>query len=454
MSSTKTAEPLILPIVVKPAAKFLDIVTIKQATSSPESTLNKQTYSSPLITAGVPILELIRKLEDEKVLSRSDRAIVNEILNDMSIRDVASQLFRDVELGIDRQLSIRNLREFVRKYKSGVSTIESPRKPNVIISSAQPHISVSLENSPESCGIRRNVDSFTVTSASVVSAVSDIHSTINKVLSDKPMYSIAGSNVCLKIARRLAEVLRKYDPVQLANKRFCIIAGSGSFNPLTRMHLRTYFLAKNFIESKTDMIVLGCLLSPAHRSVVLQRYRQSHAEILPCPHRLAIAQFCVQDTKFLSIDPWEITRRRSMDYISFLNHVDLMMKFHFPDIDIRVIYQCKGSCVPKLSISSMKAGNYGCVVVCRQPESENLRTSLGSRWNGILYIAEDSAILDATMDSVSAKKVREKLMLGLPVDTLVGDTVSEYLRVHKIGLKVKEDIIFCNLLKSYPYLIN
>lgn len=441
---------VILPVIVNPVTKLLNVAVSRHISASPTLALSKQTYSNPIITAGIPILELIRKLEDEKILSRSDRAVVNEILNDLLIRDIATKLFRDVELGIDRQTSIRNLREFIRKYKSHETLVESPKKSSTVLSAAQPHISLSVESSPaESPRKKKNTDNFTVTSSSVVSTITDIHSTISKVLTDKPMYSIASTNVCLKIARRLAELIQKYDPVELGNKRFCVIAGSGSFNPITRMHLRTYFLAKQFIESKTDMIVLGCLLSPAHSSVVLQRYRQSYSEIIPCPHRLAIAQLCVQDTKYLSIDPWEITRRRSMDYLSFLNHIDSMIKSNFPDVNIRVIYQCKGSIVPKLSLSSMKAGNYGCVVVCRQPESENLRCCLGSRWNGVLYIAEDVAILDATMDSVSAKKVREKLMLGLSVDTMVGDTVAEYLKVHKIGAKV----MFLRIINKLPILL-
>ena len=33
--------------------------------------------------------------------------------------------------------------------------------------------------------------------------------------------------------------------------------------------------------------------------------------------------------------------------------------------------------------------------------NNSLRNELGNRWNGLLYVAEDSAILDASMDSVS-----------------------------------------------------
>jgi len=53
-----------------------------------------------------------------------------------------------------------------------------------------------------------------------------------------------------------------------------------------------------------------------------------------------------------------------------------------------------------------------------------------------MYVVDDNAILDAAMDSVSSKKVRDRLKKGGSVDNLVGDTVSEYMKFHKIGLKV------------------
>ena len=54
----------------------------------------------------------------------------------------------------------------------------------------------------------------------------------------------------------------------------------------------------------------GSLLSPAHGATVRERYRTNPSEILPSPHRLAVAQLLVQNSKLLSVDPWEITRRR------------------------------------------------------------------------------------------------------------------------------------------------
>ena len=46
---------------------------------------------------------------------------------------------------------------------------------------------------------------------------------------------------------------------------YVVLTGSGSFNPLTRMHVRLFYLAKQYLETKQGFVVLGSLLSPAHR---------------------------------------------------------------------------------------------------------------------------------------------------------------------------------------------
>lgn len=60
------------------------------------------------------------------------------------------------------------------------------------------------------------------------------------------------------------------------------------------------------------------------------RYRTNPSEIIPSPHRLAVAQLLVQNSKLLSVDPWEITRRRAMDYLSLLEHTQAIIGEQFP----------------------------------------------------------------------------------------------------------------------------
>ena len=100
--------------------------------------------SSPPMAAGVPVLELIRKLEDEKIMSRNDRAIVNDILNDPSERDKMVRIFRDIELASDRAASIKRLRNAIRRYKDGSNKKGDIISRNIAISTNQPNISLDV----------------------------------------------------------------------------------------------------------------------------------------------------------------------------------------------------------------------------------------------------------------------------------------------------------------------
>ena len=102
------------------------------------------------------------------------------------------------------------------------------------------------------------------------------------------------NGVLSKVATRLQEYYAKYDVASRGRRKFAVLGeyliffmtfvsyawcfvlhnalishplkhyfptvGGGSFNPLTRMHLRTYFLAKQCLEAKYGYVVLGeCL---------------------------------------------------------------------------------------------------------------------------------------------------------------------------------------------------
>lgn len=50
-------------------------------------------------------------------------------------------------------------------------------------------------------------------------------------------------------------------------------------------------------------------------------------------------------TSWLVVDPWELTRRRAMDYLSILEHVKEVYRDTFPDSadDITILYMCPAS---------------------------------------------------------------------------------------------------------------
>lgn len=439
--------------------------------------------NTTLSAAGVPVFELIRKMEEENSLTRVDRAALHEALYNPERREIIIKAFRDVELGMNPRLALNKLKFLI--YDSNDDDPSSvkggPSKylaDNFLI--AQANVRVQITELTESNLKAHNNSEVTVTNRksdiyqSIGKAdhqptsnrgvgvniagsklfdntskvqpineneVSNTESHITKVVGDTPVYSgEGGPNVCTKILTNFTTFQLKHpnSTSRWGRKQFAVIVGSGSFNPITRMHLRTFYVAKQCLEKNNDMIVLGSLISPAHSTVVRERYRTAPTEILPSPHRLAVAQVAVEESKWLSVDPWEITRRRGMDYLSLLEHVTELLKKNFADIDgeIRVLYLCKANAVPRISSQALRRNNYGVVCVCRPPESDQLIENLGSRWKGLLYVAEDDAIVDASMGTVSSRRVRDRLKAGEPVEQLVGDAVAAYFKSHHIGAKM------------------
>ena len=367
-------------------------------------------YRGVPLAAGIPIYEVLKKLEIEKLMNREERFILHQILSEPKQRESMMHEIQKLEIGSSQKSTLRRIRGMIRKYQ-----LKEPSDPNV----SDKVSDMMMSRGPEQ-------------------AISGPKAAIAQVVGEAPTYSEITNGILRKCKDRLADFIGQYGHSQANKTQFAIIVGSGSYNPATRMHIRNFFIAKQCIESQSDIFVLGSLLSPAHPHLVRQRFRSFPSEILPAPHRLAIAQLCVKDSMWVNVDPWEITRRRVMDYLSLLEHVANMVAAELSGYKIKILYLCKANMIPNLSARALKQSNFGAVCVCRATEYDQLAVSMRSEWRGVLWLAEDTAILDASMETVSSRKVREVVKKLLPLQHLVGGVVAEYFRVNRIAHKVRE----------------
>ncbi|CAM9641465.1 unnamed protein product, partial [Heterosigma akashiwo] len=209
-----------------------------------------------------------------------------------------------------------------------------------------------------------------------------------------------------------------------------------------------------FLEERADAEVVGGVVSPTHPTMVRQKYRTRPREIVPPRHRLAMARLAVGDSSWLSVDPWEITRRRIMDYVSVLDHVASALAQFFPQTQqaaaaggaaaaaaaererVRILYLCKGNAVLKLNPEVLREKGYMCVVVCRPLETERLLKMMGRRWAGVAHVVEDRAILSHQLERTCSHRVRQELIKGNPVDDMTGEAVYNYMLKHRVGEKM------------------
>jgi nicotinic acid mononucleotide adenylyltransferase len=376
------------------------------------------------LAGGVPIYEVMKKLEIEKLLSREERITLVEILRDERYRERFLNEIHQLEIGTRQQTNIKRLRMLIKRYQHA------------------------NRRDSESGGVgganeRQGTQEMMMMSREQTTPITDTKQTLIQVVGPSPKYSeFANSGVLVKCRERLNDFISQYGIEKARETQFAVILGSGSCNPVTRMHIRRFFIAKQCIESSSqNMFVLGSLISPSHPDLVRQRYRTFPREIIPAPHRLAISQLSVKDSIWVNVDPWEITRRRVMDYLSILEHLSVMIQLEFQDLDVNIkpLYLFKAFMFPNLSIKALKQNNYGGICVCRTTEFDQLQGVLDKRkeWKDVLYVAEDNAILDASLDTITSKKVRQSAKNREPLEHLVGGVVSEYFRVHHIGPKVR-----------------
>ena len=243
-----------------------------------------------------------------------------------------------------------------------------------------------------------------------------------------------------------------------------LLVASGAYNPMHMMHLRTLYLARSFLERQAGVEVVGGIISPGHTTLVRQKQRRTSGQILPPRHRLNMARLLVGSSRWLTVDAWEITRRRIMDYLSLLGHVRDAAARTWPGARIRVVYLTKPYGMLKLSPRALRAAGHGCLCVCRPIESERLLRALAARvhgtsaeeapglpglpdrstapdaasgvWDGIAHVVEDAAMLTAELERTTSAAVRADLMAGRCVDSMIGRASASYAARHRLGAKL------------------
>ena len=75
--------------------------------------------------AGLPVLEIIRKLEQERILSKEERRLVSDLLHDDDKRVNLLKCLRDVELGTNSKFAVRRLKALIHNNGSGATNLRS-----------------------------------------------------------------------------------------------------------------------------------------------------------------------------------------------------------------------------------------------------------------------------------------------------------------------------------------
>lgn len=223
--------------------------TIENISGTKETIENKTISQTNSIAAsafftGLPILEIIRKLEDEKSLTRSDRHALKEALQDATRYHSILQPLRDVELGRNKRFALRRLKAIIYQNGSGQlnnSFISNNNKSNILQSNeVDPmiyswiHLLDTPGNSPtrSSPNARLNhpggfnsIEESDISDDenSLITNVTDLGKQVVGVI---PTYKgTAYEKICNKIAFRMKEFFQEYQPSKMGTRKFGVIVG-------------------------------------------------------------------------------------------------------------------------------------------------------------------------------------------------------------------------------------
>ncbi|GLE01236.1 hypothetical protein PINS_up010066 [Pythium insidiosum] len=118
-----------------------------------------------------------------------------------------------------------------------------------------------------------------------------------------------------KVAHNL-EQLRVHETTTADSKTDVIVlVSSGAYNPIHMLHIRAFYVARQYVESNYKFPVVGAFVSPSHDTYVRVKNRRKPHEMIPKRHRLGLIEAAVASSSWIEVDKWEITRRRVLDYL-------------------------------------------------------------------------------------------------------------------------------------------
>ncbi|TMW56771.1 hypothetical protein Poli38472_006781 [Pythium oligandrum] len=249
-----------------------------------------------------------------------------------------------------------------------------------------------------------------------------------------------------KIARNLEDLhgspSTSPTPSSSAKTDVIVLVASGAYNPIHMLHIRAFYVARQYVESNYKFPVVGAFISPSHDTYVRAKNRRNPREMITKRHRLGLIEAAVASSSWIEVDKWEITRRRVLDYLSTLTHVREMCETHFPRFKFHVMYVCGCNSVVKLSHSALRDEGFGCITVCRPTQTEMVMKHLGKTLAKTTTIVEDTGVLPCDLERATSFRVRQMMLSRqwesnlATLEMMVGKPALQYLAKHSIPHKV------------------
>ncbi|KAJ5066571.1 nicotinamide/nicotinic acid mononucleotide adenylyltransferase 2 [Anaeramoeba ignava] len=124
------------------------------------------------------------------------------------------------------------------------------------------------------------------------------------------------------------------------SRRKIVLLCTGSFNPIHKMHIIQFQLAKEYLESEFNYNIVGAIISPSHDKYLKRKLGD---EAIPFQERVLMCKKAILEEKlenWMIIDEWEGNQDEFLDFFEIIQIVQNRISKNFPNSKIDVIYVC------------------------------------------------------------------------------------------------------------------
>ncbi|KAJ4459103.1 putative nicotinamide-nucleotide adenylyltransferase NMA2 [Paratrimastix pyriformis] len=222
-----------------------------------------------------------------------------------------------------------------------------------------------------------------------------------------------------KLAQALRSIPEGPEPL------YCLLL-TGSLNPVHRMHVSIFDLAKRHLESTfPGMMVVAGWISPSHDQYV--SHKLGH-DFIPGSARLTMCRLAVAQHPWVSASAWETEQSGFVDFPECTERMQQWLKLQFPRRNLKVLFICGADHAVRCHIVPPHHRRFGVVCLTRDGKEDEIKRQMGR-----FGVTEGTGpapffLVPGEPAAVSSTEVRCRLLRGEPMGDLLHPDVEQWLR--------------------------
>ena len=226
--------------------------------------------------------------------------------------------------------------------------------------------------------------------------------------------------------RKAIAEYKEAHPDEGSRKKLAVLIGTGSMNPVHRMHLTMFDIAASYLERHANIHALVAYLSPSCDDYVNHKLGM---DAIPSIHRLKMCRLAAEEHNKsetaqvpVYVDSWEADQPFFIDFPSVRRRLEMVVQKQLPDEGIEVLFVCGADLYLRCRLVNMR----NVVAVARPPYKFEGQESKQPN-NFVADTATDEQLRDLVSDC-SSTEIRKRLAEGAPTDDLTYPSVAKYLQ--------------------------